>query len=268
MTMKIEIAGVKKSFGFLEIYKDLNMTIEPGSVVVVMGKSGAGKSVMLKHLTGLLQPDAGSIKIDDKDIADMDKDELMKTRMRFGMIFQNGGMLQSLTVAQNVALPMMEVKGVDYRDIMDKVSDCLKRVNLEGREDQMVSTLSGGQKKRVAIARALLQDADCFLFDEPTAGLDPPMSETVDEIIRQVNDETKATVIIVTHDLVTAFSLGQKMFLLHDGKIHLHGTPEEFLESKDPIVTKFLGRSRTIENAERKSRESRSTVDFNQPSTE
>lgn len=247
--MKIELKNLYKSFGKVEVYKGLNMTIESGEMTVVMGRSGAGKSVMLKHLTGLVPPDSGQIVIDGTDISELDENELYKVRMRFGMIFQNGGMLQSLTVAQNVALPLIETKGCDFNDVMGRVSECLGRVGMEGREEQKIGTLSGGQRKRVAIARALVQDADCFLFDEPTAGLDPPMSETVDEIIRQVNRETGATVIVVTHDLVSAFCLGKKIFLLSEGKIVEEGTPEQFRNSDNPYTKQFLSRGRQMEGA-------------------
>jgi len=244
--MKLEIRNLHKSFGETVVYDGLNMVVEAGERAVVLGRSGAGKSVMLKHLTGLISPDSGEIYIDGRNIAELAEQELYTVRMRFGMIFQNGGMLQSLSVAENVALPLIETKGCDYKQVMHKVSECLERVEMGGREQQSISTLSGGQKKRVAIARALVQEADCFLFDEPTAGLDPPMSETVDEIIRKVNEETGATVIVVTHDLVSAFCLGRKIFLLNDGRIIEEGSPEAFRRSQKPEVLEFLSRNRQM----------------------
>ena len=240
--MKIEIQDLYKSFGSLVVFAGLNLTIEDGEVAVIMGRSGAGKSVLLKHLTGLVKPDKGKILIDGKDIVNLTEAELYRVRMRFGMIFQNGGLLLSLNVRDNVALPLIEMRGNDEKKMYERIKEVLERVDLGGREDQPVTTLSGGQRKRVAIARALLQDADCFLFDEPTAGLDPPMSENVDEIIAQVNKETGATAVVVTHDLTSAFTIGKKLYLLNEGKIAASGTPAEFRKSDHPIVKEFIGR--------------------------
>lgn len=240
--MRIEIQDLHKSFGKLVVFAGLNLTIETGEVAVIMGRSGAGKSVLLKHLTGLVKPDKGRILIDGKDIVHLSEKDLYRVRMRFGMIFQNGGLLLSLNVRDNVALPLIEMRGNDEPKMYARIKEVLERVGLAGREDQPVTTLSGGQRKRVAIARALLQDADCFLFDEPTAGLDPPMSENVDEIIAQVNEETGATAIVVTHDLTTAFTIGKKLYLLHEGKIAEAGTPDEFRKSTHPVVKEFIGR--------------------------
>ncbi len=244
--MKIEIIDLHKSFGSLKIYNGLNLTIEQGDLVIIMGRSGEGKSVLLKHLVGLLKPDKGQILIDGKDITRLNEREMYGIRMRFGMVFQNGGMLQSLNVGENVALPELEVKGKDLKDVMRRVSEKLKMVGMEGKENQNVATLSGGQRKRVAIARGLLQEADCLLFDEPTAGLDPPISETIDEVIEKVNKETGATCIVVTHDLVSAFSIGKKLHLLHDHKIIMSGTADEFRETDNPVVKDFLARGRAI----------------------
>lgn len=240
--MRLEIQDLHKSFGSLMVFDGLNLTIEPGEVAMIMGRSGAGKSVLLKHLTGLIRPDRGRILIDGKDIVHLSEKDLYRVRMRFGMIFQNGGLLLSLNVRENVALPLVEVRGTDMARMNSRISEVLERVGLAGREEQPVTTLSGGQRKRVAIARALLQDADCFLFDEPTAGLDPPMSENVDEIIAQVNRETGATALVVTHDLATAFGIGQRLYLLHEGRIAASGTPEDFRRSEHSIVREFISR--------------------------
>ncbi|MBI1292057.1 ATP-binding cassette domain-containing protein [bacterium] len=244
--MRIEITDLHKSFGTLTVFDGLNIKFEPGEIAVVMGRSGQGKSVMLKHLVGLEKPEAGQILIDGRDITGLRESELYPIRMRFGMIFQNGGMLQSLNVEDNVALPLIEVQGSDRHAIMDKVHEKLKMVGLEGKEKQSVTTLSGGQQKRVAIARALVQDADCLLFDEPTAGLDPPISQTVDEVIMEVNQQTGATMIVVTHDLVSAFQVGQRLHLLDKGKVVASGTPDEFRRIDTPVVREFLKRGTLI----------------------
>ncbi len=241
--MRIEIEDLHKSFGDLTVFDGLNLVVEQGEICVILGRSGQGKSVLLKHLVGLLRPDKGSIRIDGKDIVPLAEKELYPYRMRFGMIFQNAGLLQSLNVGENVALPLLEVRGRDYHATMKKVAESLRSVDLEGKERQPVSTLSGGQQKRVAIARALLQDADCLLFDEPTAGLDPLISKTVDDIIVQVNRGTGGTCIVVTHDLVSAFAVGTRIHLLDDGKVAASGTPEEIRNSDNDIVRRFLARS-------------------------
>lgn len=244
--MRIEIKGLKKSFGSLTVFDGLDLVIEPGEICVIMGRSGQGKSVLLKHLVGLLQPDEGEILIDGQNIVGLRERELYPIRLRFGMIFQNGGMLHSLNLGENIALPLIEVRGADRVRTMEKVKEKLELVGLGGREDQPVTTLSGGQQKRAAIARALVQEADCMLFDEPTAGLDPPISETVDEIIQEVNQNTGSTMIVVTHDLVSAFSIGKKLHLLHKGQVVHSGSPDAFRTCDKPEVKEFLSRGFTI----------------------
>lgn len=244
--MRIELKNIRKAFGDLVIYEDLNLTIEPDEITVILGRSGQGKSVMLKHIVGLLQPDAGEILVDGQNIVGLSEKKLYPIRIRIGMIFQGGGLLQSLTVGENVALPMIELKGANRRETMDKVREKLEMVGLPGKENQLVGTLSGGQQKRVAIARALLQDADCLLFDEPTAGLDPPISQTVDDIIKEVSEKTRCTIVIVTHDLTTAFGIGDRIHLMHAGSIAASGTPEEFRKLDNPVVKEFISRGATV----------------------
>lgn len=250
--MQIDIQDLHKSFGPLRIYSGLNLSIRQGEIFVIMGRSGQGKSVLLKHLTGLLRPDKGRILIDGEDIVPLRERDLNPVRRRFGMIFQHGGMLQSLNVERNVALPLVEVKGANLVEVASRVSEKLALVGMEGREKQSVTTLSGGQQKRVAIARALAQGADCLLFDEPTAGLDPPISKTVDEVILRVNEETGATMIVVTHDLVSAFTVADRVGLLHEGRIIAVGPPAEFLASTDPVVREFLARGVAIPEPRRR----------------
>ncbi len=243
--MRIEIEDLHKSFGSLRVFDGLNLTVEQGEICVILGRSGQGKSVLLKHLVGLLRPDKGAIRIDGTDIVPLPEKQLYPYRMRFGMIFQNAGLLHSLNVGENVALPLLEVRNRSYKATMRKVAEKLRAVDLEGKENQLVTTLSGGQQKRVAIARALLQDADCLLFDEPTAGLDPLISQTVDEIIVQVNRKTGATCIVVTHDLVSTFATATRIHLLDQGRVAASGTPEEIRNSDNETVRKFLARAMT-----------------------
>lgn len=240
--MHIKIEDLHKSFGKTEVLKGLNLEIPAGQRVVIVGGSGSGKSVLLKHLVGLIKPDRGRILIDGTDIAHMSERALNPFRQRFGMIFQTGGLLQSMTVGENVALAMAELTHEKRGDMLRKVTEKLAEVGLEGREDQMPGTLSGGQRKRAAIARALTMETECFLFDEPTAGLDPPMAQTVDEIVLQVNRDIGATTIVVTHDLVSVFEVADVVHMLHEGQIIVSATPDEFRASQDERVRRFLAR--------------------------
>ena len=242
MAMHIKVEDLHKSFGKLKVLRGVNLEIHPGELAVIVGGSGSGKSVLLKHLVGLLKPDSGRILIDGEDIVPHSERQMLQMRRRFGMIFQAGGMLQSLTVAENVGLALTELDFKRKRDVMETVKDVLDQVGLEGREDQMPSTLSGGQRKRAAIARAITTDADCFLFDEPTAGLDPIMSDNIDRVVAEVNADTEATTVVVTHDLISVFALAQRIFMLYEGEIITSGTPEEFRSSTDKRVQSFLSR--------------------------
>jgi phospholipid/cholesterol/gamma-HCH transport system ATP-binding protein len=249
--MHIKVENLHKSFGSLHVLRGINLEIMPGDLAVIVGGSGSGKSVLLKHLVGLLKPDSGRILIDGDDIVPKSEREMMDLRRRFGMIFQGGGMLQSLTVGENVGLALAELDHKSKRNVNDIVRKKLVQVGLDGREDQMPSTLSGGQRKRAAIARALTTDADCFLFDEPTAGLDPIMSANIDIVISDVNRETKATTIVVTHDLISVLTISQKIYMLHDGVMIAAGTVEEFRNSKDKRVQDFLARDLERDNPKR-----------------
>lgn len=242
--MEIRLEKLTKRFGPNEVLKGVDLHIQPGQLAVIVGGSGSGKSVLLKHLVGLLRPDSGRVLIDGEDIVGRRERDMGPLRQRFGMIFQGGGMLQSLTVGQNVALPLVELCGFKPGDAMTMVREKLKIVGLEGRENQMPGTLSGGQRKRAAIARALCTKADCFLFDEPTAGLDPIMSENIDEVILETNRSTRATTIVVTHDLISVFTLAQRVFMLWEGHIIFDGTVDEFRNSTHPQVREFLARDR------------------------
>lgn len=240
--MEIVVDNLTKSFGPNAVLKGVSLRIPAGQLAVIVGGSGSGKSVLLKHLVGLLKPDSGRVLIDGEDIVPKRERDMATLRQRFGMIFQGGGMLQSLTVGQNVGLPLVELCGFKPGDAMTMVREKLKVVGLEGREQQMPGTLSGGQRKRAAIARALCTKADCFLFDEPTAGLDPIMSENIDDVIAATNRTTGATTIVVTHDLISVFTLAQRVFMLFEGRIVFDGTVEEFRNSTNKQVREFLAR--------------------------
>jgi len=240
--MNISVRDLHLSFGPKKVLQGMNLDVKSGEICVILGGSGSGKSVSLKAILGLVKPDSGSIKIDDKEITGLSEKALNPIRRRFGVIFQSGGLLTSLTVAQNVGLGLSELTKDSPAEIARTVDEQLDTVGLKGRGDQDPSTLSGGQRKRAAIARALTMHSDCLLLDEPTAGLDPPTATTVDNIIQRVNKEKGATCILVTHDLVSAMRLGTTLHLLHEGKILVCGTPKDFRESTNPVVEEFLAR--------------------------
>ncbi len=240
--MRIEIRDLHMAFGDLQVLRGVDLSVGSGEIGVILGGSGSGKSVTLKLILGLMRPDSGTIRLDGTDITHLSERDLNPIRRRFGVIFQSGGLLQSLTVGQNVGLGLIELTREDPARIEDMVEDALKTVGLSGRGAQDPSTLSGGQRKRAAIARALTMHSDCLLLDEPTAGLDPPTAVTVDNIVQRVNREKGTTCILVTHDLVSAMRLGTRLHLLHEGRIVFAGTPKEFRDSNNPVVEEFLAR--------------------------
>lgn len=240
--MQLELRDVHMSFGELDVLRGVDITVGTGEICVILGGSGSGKSVTLKLILGLMRPDKGSIKLDGTEITTLSERELNPVRRRFGVIFQSGGLLQSLTVGQNVGLGLLEMTKEEPARVAEMVEEALKTVGLGGRSEQDPSTLSGGQRKRAAIARALTMHSDCLLLDEPTAGLDPPTAVTVDNIVQRVNREKGTTCILVTHDLVSAMRLGTRLHLLHEGRIVFAGSPKEFRDSNNPVVEEFLAR--------------------------
>ncbi len=242
--MEIQIRDLHKSFGDNAVLRGLSLTIRSGEVTVILGGSGSGKSVLLKHIIGLIKPDSGQVLIDGQDIVPLGEQELNEIRRRIGIIFQNGGLLQSLTVGQNVGLALVEHELAPRGEIRRIVAEKLALVGLEGKESEMPANLSGGMRKRAAIARALTVDADALLYDEPTAGLDPPMSKTVDDLIIEMKTRTGCTSVVVTHDLVSVFAIADSIHMLHQGEIVFSGTPKAMLECTDERVRSFLERGR------------------------
>jgi len=240
--MHIVVENLRKELGGRQVLDGISLDIPKGELCFIVGASGTGKSVLLKHLVGLMKPDSGRILIDGQDTTPLSEARLLDVRKRFGMIFQGGGLLDSLTVGENVGLALAEVRREKPERVRAAVAEKLALVGLEGRESQMPGTLSGGQIKRAAIARALTTNAECLLFDEPTAGLDPLMSDNIDDVIADVNRRTGATTIVVTHDLVSVFKLARRVHFLHGGKVLFSGTPEELRASSDATVKAFLAR--------------------------
>ncbi len=235
----IVIRDLHKNFGDQVVLSGVDLTIRNGESLVVLGRSGSGKSVLLKLIIGLLTPDRGSLTVDDLSVADLTYDRLAELRKRFGMLFQMAALFDSMTVAENIGLALAEHTDKTPRQIAKIVAEKLALVNLEGIENKKPSDLSGGMRKRVGLARAIAMDPDYILYDEPTTGLDPVNAQQINELIRNLQDTLNVTSIVVTHDMKSAYYVGDRLCLLHEGKIVFDGTPEEIRRSEDPLVRQF-----------------------------
>lgn len=236
----IRIVHLKKDFRRVSVLRDVNLSIERGQATIIIGRSGCGKSVLLKHIIGLLRPDSGDIYIDGQNITTFTKGELFELRKRFGMLFQSAALFDSMSVGENVGLGLREHTGLTEEEIADRVRQRLKMVGLPRVEGMRVSELSGGMKKRVGLARALAMDPEFVLFDEPTTGLDPIMADAINELICELKSKLSSTIIVVTHDIVSAYKIGDRIAMLHDGEIVFTGTPEETNNTDNPIVRQFV----------------------------
>ncbi|HET9233026.1 MAG TPA: ABC transporter ATP-binding protein [Candidatus Eisenbacteria bacterium] len=235
----IEIRDLHKSFGSQRVLRGLDLTIEPGETMVVLGRSGTGKSVLLKLIIGLMRPDRGRILVDEQNVNTMTYNQLEEMRKRIGMLFQMAALFDSMTVADNVALGLREQRDLQEGEIAAIVSEKLGLVGLAGIEDKKPAELSGGMRKRVGLARAVAMNPDYILYDEPTTGLDPITARQINILIRELQTKLQVTSIVVTHDLHSAYFLGDRVCLLHEGRIYFLGTPEEMQASLDPVVRQF-----------------------------
>ena len=236
----IEVRDLQKNFGAQKILDGVSLRIETGESVVIIGRSGGGKSVLLKHLVGLLQPDAGTVLIDGENIEPMTERELLRVRSKFGMLFQSAALFDSMTVAENVGFAFRRNKQISQAEIQQKVAEALEVVDLPGTQNKKPSELSGGMRKRVGLARAIVYQPQIVLYDEPTTGLDPIVSDSIDRLILRVRDRFKVTSVVVTHDMRSARRVGQRILMLHNKKIYATGTPDEIFNSADPIVRQFI----------------------------
>jgi phospholipid/cholesterol/gamma-HCH transport system ATP-binding protein len=236
----IELRHVYKRFGWLEVLNDINLRIEKGKCLVIIGVSGSGKSVLLKHIVGLLKPDRGEVWFSDHRIDNLAERDLMKVRQRFGFLFQQGALFDSDTVAQNIAFPLAEHTDKKPDEIAKIVEQKLRMVGLSGAGGKMPAELSGGQRKRVALARAIALDPEVILYDEPTTGLDPIRSDVINELILKLQHELDVTSIVVTHDMASAMKVADRIVMLYDGKLIFDGTAEEIRNTNNETVKRFV----------------------------
>ncbi len=236
----IEARGLYKKFGDFKVLNGVDLRVEEGKSIAIIGRSGGGKSVLLKHLIGLLKPDAGSVWIDGLDITHLTERELLKVRRKFAMVFQGAALFDSLTVSENVAFMLRREKRFTDGEITKKVEAALDMVDLQGAGPKMPVELSGGMRKRVGLARAVIYQPEIVLYDEPTTGLDPVVSDSIDQLILRVNEYCKVTTVVVTHDMRSARRIGQRIFMLANGIIHMEGSPDDIFGSSDPLVSRFV----------------------------
>lgn len=236
----IRITDLHKSFGSQEVLDGINLEVETGKITVIIGKSGGGKSVLLKHIIGLLKPDKGEIWIGSAEITKLNEKDLNIVRKKFGMLFQEAALFDSMDVFDNVAFPLREHTKKGEKEIEKIVDDKLKKVGLLGFTEKLPSELSGGMKKRVGLARALVLDPDIILFDEPTSALDPIISLTILDLIKETQSHFRKTYLVISHDILGMFRIADKVAMLDNGKIIEYGTPHEIKRSDDDAVKEFL----------------------------
>jgi phospholipid/cholesterol/gamma-HCH transport system ATP-binding protein len=236
----IRIRGLSKRLGEKQVLDHLDLDIEQGETIVVLGPSGTGKSVLLKHIIGLMVPDQGSVEIDGDDIVGMKEADLDRVRKRFGMLFQGSALFDSMTVGENVGLALREHTRMKMPEIEARVSERLDWVGLKGVEAMQPASLSGGMRKRAALARAIAMDPQFILYDEPTTGLDPIMSDVINQLIRDLQRRMGVTSVVVTHDLTSAFTVADRVAMLYGGRVVFQGTPDDVRSTTDPLMRQFI----------------------------
>lgn len=240
----IEISDLHKKFKEKKVLQGINLDIESGETLAIIGRSGCGKSVLIKHIVGLLFPDSGYVKVEGHNLNDLSTKELYKIRKNFGFLFQGAALFDSMTVGENVALPIVENNtGYSEKEIINIAEEKLTLVGLPKIQQLKPSELSGGMKKRVGLARALVTNPGYILYDEPTTGLDPIMSDSIDSLIKELADKLNVTSIVVTHDIVSVKNVADKVAMIHDGEIYFKGTPDELLNSDDQVIVNFIKRT-------------------------
>ena len=235
----IEIINLAKSFNSHSVLRGVNLTVREGETMVVIGRSGCGKSVLLKHIVGLLLPDQGQVIVDGYEVS-RSGSSLKEVRLRLGMLFQGAALFDSLTVGENIAFPLREHTSMSEEEIRGRVQECLEMVGLGGSENLKSAELSGGMKKRAGLARALAMQPRIILYDEPTTGVDPVMADTINRLIKRLRDRLKVTSVVVTHDMVSAYNVADRIAMLHEGRITQVGTVEEIRSTTNPVVRQFI----------------------------
>lgn len=238
--MSIELRGIRKAFGERMVLDGVSLEVREGETVVVIGFSGAGKSVLLKTIVGLLPADAGVVQVDGQDVARLARDQLFELRRRVGYVFQFAALFDSMTVAENVAMGLRRVPGMMDHEIRSRVDESLRLVELEGYGERYPGQLSGGQKKRVGLARAIATRPKYLLYDEPTTGLDPVTTAVIDRLIIKMKEELGVTSLVITHDMESAYRVGDRIAMLYEGRIRYIGTPDEIRRVDDPVVRGFI----------------------------
>ena len=236
----IEISHLCKSFENNIVLNNLNLTVKRGETKVIIGRSGAGKSVLLKSIVGLLKPDSGSVKINGTEVTTLSEKEYNKIRMEIGLVFQGGALFDSMNVAENVAFVLDEFMRLDKKTVRDRVEDALAMVGLQGIGHLMPSQLSGGMKKRVGLARVLCMEPQTILYDEPTSEVDPITADAINNLIIELRDKLKVTSIVVTHDMNSAYKVADSIAMFYRGQVIAEGKPEEIRNTKHPVVKQFI----------------------------
>ena len=245
----VRFEDVHKSFGEKKVLSGISFDVHRGETIVVLGGSGSGKSVLIRHIIGLHRPDRGHVFVDGEDIVDYDEEELIPVRQKVAMLFQGGALFDSMNVLENVAYGLREHTDLVDDRIREIVRDKLAVVGLEDVEELMPAELSGGMKKRVALARSIAMDPRCILYDEPTTGLDPVTANTINEMIRDLQRRLQVTSVVVTHDIASAFLVGDRIAYLYEGRMHFVGTVDEAKVSREPRLRHFLSGGREVSDA-------------------
>ena len=242
MNSIITISNLKKSFGSNKVLKGVSLEVFKGEKLVIIGRSGCGKSVLLKHIVGLLKPDEGTVICYGKDVNLLSKSELFRQRLKFGYLFQGAALFDSMTVGENISLPLIEHFNLSKAEVSKKVAEKLAMVGLPGIERLKPSELSGGMKKRVGLARAIITEPDIILYDEPTTGLDPIMSDAIDELVNHLTRALKITTIVITHDMESVKKVADRVIMLHEGLVHFEGMPSDLFKKEDSVIKNFVTR--------------------------
>jgi len=247
--MSIELANLHKAFGPKQVLQGLTLTVSEGGTTTVIGGSGTGKSVMLKHIVGLIKPDEGDVWVDGENVSRLDQDSLYRLRRHVGYVFQFAALFDSMTVAENVGMGLKRMRDISPAEIDERVEECLRLVDLAAYGPSYPAELSGGQRKRAGLARAIATRPKYLLYDEPTTGLDPVTGAVIDDLIVRMADELGVTGLVITHDMRSAFHISDRIAMLYHGRIRFEGTPDEIRAAEDPVVRGFIeGRPALLES--------------------